>query len=145
MEHIRDAVPDDMPLLADIYCRARASTACYALEDAMSPAQMEELIMGEVVLVAEWKGQVAGFVSVWAPERFVHSLYVDPLFQGRGLGDALLGACVNRFGLPLGLKCDKRNVQALRFYHKRGWTAAADGLGDVGLWDYLRLKSADAE
>ncbi|HIE89654.1 MAG: GNAT family N-acetyltransferase [bacterium] len=32
---------------------------------------------------------MTGFISIWSPEKFVHHLYVDPKYQGRGVATIL--------------------------------------------------------
>ena len=63
----------------------------------------ERRAKGFPVLVAERDGLVAGFASFatfrpWQGYRYSveHSIYIDPLLQGRGIGKALLEALIAR-------------------------------------------------
>ena len=93
---------------------------------------------GEDVWVAEIDGEVVGFASIWAQDSFVHNLFVDPAFAGRGAGTALLATLERRYAPPLMLKCLKENRPALRFYRRLGWSVDGDGVGPDG--DYYDLS-----
>jgi GNAT superfamily N-acetyltransferase len=82
---------------------------------------------GEEVLVAVTAEGIAGFVSLYAPGRFIHHLYVDPDLQGRGIGRALLDRAVKLAGGRASLKCQLRNARAIRFYRRLGWREADTG------------------
>jgi len=99
------------------------------------------MIEGEVVLLACNGSGIAGFVSVWLASNFIHHLYVRPDEQSRGIGSALIRSCVERFGLPLSLKCDQCNRKARAFYQRRGWVKQDEGTGEFGPWDYLYLTN----
>jgi GNAT superfamily N-acetyltransferase len=98
----------------------------------------EELWLAEVAPQAPRSGraswQVAGLVSVFMPDRFVHSLFVDPAFHGRGLGSALLDRALYATGGHASLKCDERNRKACLFYERRGWRASEWGWDPAGAW-----------
>jgi len=88
------------------------------------------------LLVAQYEGQVLGFVEIGAatsPEEGatedtgeLHFLFVAPAFMGRGIGSRLL-ACATEL-----LREDdyrhailwvfSRNLQARRFYENQGWS-----------------------
>ncbi len=88
----------------------------------------------ERLLVAEADGAVVGFVSLYAPQSFVHHLYVEPAFKGRGIGRALLARAVALAGGRASLKCQLRNADALAFYRRLGWRDDETGDGDAGPW-----------
>jgi GNAT superfamily N-acetyltransferase len=107
-------------------------------------ADFDRSIQGEDLWVAEvaapvskvsgagWR--VAGLVSVFMPTRFVHSLFVDPPFHGRGLGSTLLDRALYAAGGHASLKCDERNRKACIFYERRGWRASEWGWDPAGAW-----------
>jgi GNAT superfamily N-acetyltransferase len=37
-------------------------------------------------------GEIAGFMTLWAPDDFIHMLYIRKQWQGQGIGTALLQA-----------------------------------------------------
>jgi GNAT superfamily N-acetyltransferase len=91
------------------------------------------------VHVAALGDQIVGFLSVWAPERFVHHLYVAPSHQGRGIGRMLIEACAELYGLPLSLECELANRGARRFYERLGWVGGEVGSGPDGEWQRMWL------
>ncbi len=123
---IREAVPDELPALAALYCRVRRDE--FFWEPSVGPDDFYRDTRGEAILTAHCGnggqgGQTAaGFISVWAETKFVHCLYVDAAFRGQGVGRRLVDAAARRFGTPLTLKCMRANTAALRFYEKTGWT-----------------------
>lgn len=131
----------DLPGLLDIFNLARKANASFP-DQIHSMDEFLSVIEGEEILVARMADDLAGFVSVWTPEKFLHHLYVSPLFQGRGIGKALVLETVRRFGLPLSLKCIKANTEACRFYEQLGWQVKEEGMGPEGpyLHYYLGMK-----
>lgn len=133
---IRRADDADLNALLDIFNAARADAGCFRGLP-VDHGTFAALVEGEAVFLAEVDGGVAGFVSIWVADRFIHHLYVAPQFQSRGIGSALLRECQARHGRPLSLKCDVRNIRARRFYRNKGWLARETGNGDDGPWERL--------
>lgn len=127
--NIRESAPADRAALAALY--ARVCREDLQLESA-APEEFLSASRGEILLIAECNGQLAGFASVWQPTRFVHFLFVARPFRRRGVGRALLDACAVRFGRPLSLKCLKRNLPALAFYRKLGFCVQSQGESEEG-------------
>ena len=94
---------------------------------------------GERIFVAEAAGQVIGFVSVFEPNRFIHHLYVEPSWQRRSVGAALLEEALRRLGGAATLKCQTGNPGAIAFYCRLGWTPGETGESHIGPW--VRLHS----
>ena len=63
-------------------------------------------------------GVVKGIVVVWGDE--IEKLYVEPTFQGGGIGAALLAYAVERLGARR-LWALEKNAGALRFYARHGF------------------------
>ncbi len=105
---VRDATPADLPRILAITNQAIAeTTALWTIAPATLETRgawmAERRSAGLPVLVAEAGGVVAGFGSFGPFRPFdgylhtvEHSLYVDPAWQGRGLGRALLAALMAR-------------------------------------------------
>ncbi|MEL1847340.1 GNAT family N-acetyltransferase, partial [Acinetobacter baumannii] len=72
-------------------------------------------------MVAELDGHRVGFAGLMENDNFLHSLYVDPAYQGRGVGSALLNEVQGRFTSTGALKCLEMNKAAQTFYLQRGW------------------------
>ena len=87
---IRRAVPGEIESCARLYVEIAESefhwrpAGFFRTEDFLSYAEREEL------WVAETDGAIAGFLSYFAPEHFLHSLYVQRGARGQGIGAALI-------------------------------------------------------
>ena len=77
---------------------------------------------GELILTAKINNEIAGFISIWEEDKFIHNLFVSSNFQRCGVGKVLINEAVKVVGLPLTLKCVKANENALNFYLSQGWT-----------------------
>jgi len=130
---VRDFLPTDAEACAGIFDRAWNAGHPYAPR-AIDRAAFETETKDERLLVAEFLGKRAGFVSLYEPQIFVHHLYVDPTLQGRGIGRALLQRAVALVGGHASLKCQIRNADALAFYRRLGWRYGETGQGDFGPW-----------
>ncbi|MCO6411488.1 MAG: GNAT family N-acetyltransferase [Thiogranum sp.] len=139
--NIRSAERIETSVLLDLFNASRANVACYSGKEA-DLAEFAGLVEGEEIHVAVVGGVIAGFVSVWVADRFIHHLYVSPQYQSRGVGSALLQASVAMYGHPLSLKCDTHNCRALRFYRSKGWLPQETGVGEYGPWERLYAPPA---
>jgi ribosomal protein S18 acetylase RimI-like enzyme len=107
-------------------------------EDFRRFAQDEEVwlaLMGEALV---------GILALYAPENFIHCLYVDPDAQRLGVARALVVHVRKVVGQPLTLKLDVPNRRAIAFYEATGWermTGLDDqGVDDMGIkWARYRL------
>ena len=138
---VKSARKVDLPILLDIFNSSRAGVGCYSGK-AVDLDTFSALIDGEEVHVAVLDGTIVGFISVWTTDRFIHHLYVAPLYQGSGIGSILLQLCEELYGLPLSLKCDSCNERAQRFYRRKGWTPTEKGVGTDGSWDRFESPCA---
>ncbi|TDP59745.1 GNAT family N-acetyltransferase [Roseateles toxinivorans] len=131
---VREARPADAVALHDIYLRAYA----HAFPWRALPISLAADSAGEWMLVACRGERLLGFISSQRDHAFIHHLYVDPAFHGRGIGRALLQACLAGLShRPAALKCVLKNRAALAFYARHGWTAAAAQPADAQ--DYVLL------
>lgn len=105
---IRQAIPADVPAIAALYAdevRERVATYEYDVPDAaeMDKRMRDVMAAGYPYIVAEADGQFAGYAYAssyrsrigyrWTVEDTV---YIEPAFQGRGIGRALLEALIER-------------------------------------------------
>lgn len=139
MGRIRRATDEDHPGLLAMYTAARAAAGCFEAEE-LDLEAFRRRIAGEEVHVMQIGDGMAGFVSLWRSERFIHHLYVAPAFQGQGVGTELLRMCDETYGRPLSLKSVIANHHAQRFYRRRGWRAAECGDGPEGRWQRWWLR-----
>lgn len=133
---MRDA---DRPALRRVYLEARRTSPAWAGARAFAPEDFDAETAGELVLVARRAGRIAGLVSAWLPDHFIHLLVVAPAEQRSGVGSALLAACLARLGRPATLKCLQANAGALAFYRRRGWQVVAPGRAEDGAYFLMRF------
>ena len=134
---IRRYAPPDAHACVGIFDRAWHSGHPYAPR-VIDLATLAVETKDETILIAELDGAVAGFVSVYRPESFVHHLYVDPARQGQGIGRVLLERAVALAGGRASLKCQTRNRRALAFYRRLGWIEVTAGTSEFGPWVAMR-------
>lgn len=138
---VRSVSPDDLPHLRKLFLTSRRETFHWVDPAKYLLADFDEQTDGEVMLLAEMGGAVAGFVSWWAARNFVHHLYVAREFQRRGVGLTLLTACLARIGRPSQLKCAVRNENAFNFYLSHGWEALESGRDTEGEYRLMQLDA----
>lgn len=136
---IAPATAADWPELNRIYRDVRRRHFHWLPAERIGPNDLDRDAAGEVVHVAREAGAILGFISVWAPDRFIHHLYIDTARQSRGAGSRLLDFALRSYPAPLRLKCVAQNERARRFYLHRGWSVIGGGLSEDG--NYLLLES----
>lgn len=95
--------------------------------------------LDEDIWVATCDNEIAGFMAVWPPDAFVHHLYVDAAYRGKGIGKALLALAAQNYPSPLSLKCLVKNEAAFQFYQALGWAVVEEGSDTLG--GYFLMKS----
>ncbi|KUZ86314.1 acetyltransferase [Burkholderia ubonensis] len=141
---VRDAVAEDVPALRELFLRSRRETFVWQSGDAFQLADFDAQTEGERRLVAEDEGgRLAGFVSVWEPDHFIHHLYVDRPHHRRGVGRALLRALPGWPATRYRLKCLRANAPALAFYRASCFTEIGVGAAEDG--EYLLLESSGGD
>lgn len=130
---IRFATAADGPRCADIFLHGRRAAFSWQPEDRFGLDDYYDCVDGEEVLVAEAGGGVVGFISVDVADRFIHNLFIAPLWRGRGIGSALLREALTLLRGSAELACASRNAAARAFYEHNGWTPvpAAESGGDA--------------
>jgi len=96
---------------------------------------------GDDLYAADLEGALAGVLGFYAPENFIHSLFVAPGFQRRGVGAALLTRARALATGPLSLKVDEPNLAARAFYARFGFEEAGRGEANGVPWLALRARS----
>lgn len=105
---------------------------------------LAEATRGEPILVAVENDEPIGFVSWWPPSDFIHNLFVRPDRFRRGVGTALLQACLAEMGRPARLKCLRDNQRAIEFYLSQGWRIGDPGEGPRGRYYWMVLENLGA-
>lgn len=135
---IREMTPKDLSALRSIYLETRAVTFQWLNETDLNLDDFDRDTEGERIWVAEFAGQLVGFISAWEPDNFIHHLFVLPTFSGNKIGSALLSTCLENIGRPAQLKCVSANADALRFYRAKGWQTVSRGVSSDGEYQLMQ-------
>lgn len=119
---IQKAQKEDYDELRKIFLKTRQENFNWMEYDSIKLEDFDSSTEGELILTAKIGNDIAGFVSIWEEDKFIHNLFVSSNFKRRGVGKALIDQSVKEVGLPLTLKCVRANVNALNFYLSQGWT-----------------------
>lgn len=138
---IRACTVADKPALRELFMRVRKQTFTWVDPAALRLEDFDKATDGETILVAEVEGTIAGFVSWWPPENFLHNLFIDTSRQRAGAGAALLRACLEKCGRPVRLKTSILNASAIAFYRKHGFKLAGKGVAEEGEYHLMELPS----
>ena len=139
---IRPFTEADRPFLRTLYLAARQTCWTWLDSTAWQLEDFDRLVLGEQVLVAEEKGHRLGFAAWLENDNFLHSLFIDPQFQGYGAGRALLLAVQEQFTATGALKCLLQNKPAQDFYLHHGWEIVSQGESEQGEYLLMHYKKA---
>lgn len=134
---IRRAGPGDLAEAARLYERVATGTLTWDPPGAHSSAAFLKQAEDETVWVAVADGRIIGLAALYEPESFLHSLFIDAGWRGRGVGSALLAAVQAVAAGPLSLKVAGPNAAAQDFYAARGFHVSE--LGETGGAPWLKL------
>ncbi|MCS0326672.1 GNAT family N-acetyltransferase [Vibrio diabolicus] len=95
---------------------------------------------GESIWVAIESNKVVGFVSIWAPENFIHHLFVSPRNLRGGVGLKLLDLAKQKYP-SLSLKCLSQNGNATEFYLSQGFIIAETVDNGAESYHLMKWKS----
>ena len=114
----------------------------YMLELMYSTSRLQRDIQeGTVYLKALWQGEWIGFAafSMGANHEspaWLHKLYLQPQFQGLGIGQLLIQEVITLVagagGKFLRLRVNRHNERAVRAYRKAGFEIQEDICSDIG-------------
>lgn len=117
----RRATAADGACCARIFLDARRTAFPWQPAERFGLEDYYDCVEEDLVIVAEVEGAVVGFVSIDPPERFIHTLFIDPRWQQRGIGSRLLREAVAALRGTAQLACATRNAAARAFYEHNGW------------------------
>lgn len=129
---IRPGYESDRPFLRTLYLHARKASWSWVNNPDWQLEDFDAATRNETLWVAESDGHRLGFASVWDNDNFLHNLFVDPRWQGKGAGSALLAHVQSTFTSTGSLKCLVQNTRALAFYQRHGWHTEARGVSPEG-------------
>jgi GNAT superfamily N-acetyltransferase len=131
---VRRVRPDELGEAAALYERVATSTLHWMPAGTHTAAGFLSQAGDETVFVAMARGRVVGLAALYEPESFLHSLYVDAAWQGRGIGTALLAVAAEAASGPLSLKVEERNGRARTFYERLGFAEGVRGEEAGSIW-----------
>ncbi|WMN89796.1 GNAT family N-acetyltransferase [Vibrio parahaemolyticus] len=106
-----------------LYLESRLATFTWLDTVEFDLSDFERDTEGESIWVVIDSSEVVGFVSIWAPENFIHHLFVSPRNLRGGVGLKLLDLAKQKYP-NLSLKCLSQNGNATDFYLSQGFTIA---------------------
>ena len=139
---IRAAGPDDLLEAAALYERVANATMPWLPREVQDRAAFLAAAHDEIVWIAVADGRQVGLAALYAPKSFLHSLFVDAAWQGRGVGRALLDTATAAAAAPLSLKVQERNAAARRFYARAGFAEVERGVENGAAWIRLARSSS---
>lgn len=124
--------------LADIYLTVRRETFTWVEPSRFRHEDFFTHTQGEIMWLASTpEGEIAGFMTLWAPDDFIHMLYVSKEWQGKGAGSALLRALPDWPHQKYRLKCLINNSRARAFYLASGFVSTGTGTSAEGEYDEM--------
>lgn len=137
---IRQCTEADKPALRELFLRVRQQSFVWVDPASVRLEDFDTATADEEIWVAEVEGAIAGFVSWWPPENFLHNLFIDTSRQRTGAGTALLHKCLERTGRPVRLKTSVQNENAIAFYSKHGFAIIGGGTAEEGEYHLMERK-----
>ena len=137
---IRDLTPADTLTCIAIFEAAWNSAFPHAPRT-IDAARFAIETADEAVILATIDGEILGFAALYAPDAFLHHLYVRPGAQRGGVGSALLLETIGRTNGALNLKCQLSNTRARAFYAKHGFIGGECGEDATGPWVRLHATA----
>ena len=129
---IRRVRPDELAECARLYVRVLTDTFTWIPPERHREADFLRAAAEEEVFVALEGGRIVGLAALYAPQNFLHSLYVAQ--RGRGVGKALLDHVAETVDGPISLKCQAANRRAQAFYVREGFRCVDTGEDDGVPW-----------
>lgn len=137
---IRPYKEEDRDVLANIFYQIRRDEFPWVDKDLLSLDDFSISTEGEAIFVSLIDGNIAGFISIWERDKFIHNLFVSKCYRKSGIGKALVDYSISRYGVPQRLKCVAENQRALEFYESHGWKIDSEGISSEGKY-YLMVFS----
>lgn len=122
---VRRARSDELGACADLYLRVLRETFTWVPRERHKREDFLRAARDEEVYVALDDGAILGVAGFFAPQNFLHSLYVEA--RGLGVGKALLDHLRKRADGPVSLKVQAPNKRAQAFYRREGFVWVEHG------------------
>jgi GNAT superfamily N-acetyltransferase len=137
---IIESSDSDLDALQHLFFKTRRETFLWVDASEFNLSDFQKETKGEYILAAYADKMLVGFVSVWAADNFIHHLYVDENYQNQNIGTQLLKAVIDKFNLPLRLKCQEKNTRAVCFYKRKGFIEKERGYSETGPYILFELN-----
>jgi GNAT superfamily N-acetyltransferase len=125
--------------LRNIFLKERQTTFSWVDSATFHLHDFDTETDGEYILVATLDDITIGFISIWQPDNFIHHLYVDQKYHGKGIGTQLLNAAMEKTNFPITLKCLEKNITAVSFYKSKGFVEKEKGESEQGTYIVFEL------
>ena len=133
------AIESNYEKLREIFLNVRKSTFNWLEPGEIKYSDFDDSTKGELILIALINDEIAGFVSIWEEDKFIHNLFVLEKFQGYGVGTALINETARRIGYPLTLKCVKLNTKAYNYYISHNWRIEKEDINNENSYYLMKL------
>ena len=139
---IRKAKPDDLARIAEIEVfNYRLNFYPIFKDDAFYFGEMQVLNVTQTnkshmdqLWVYDDNGIVKGFL--WAGDKQIKKLFVEPVLQSRGIGAKLLEHAVSELGVTY-LWALEKNTRAIAFYKRHGFMVTDEKMLEEDTTEYL--------
>jgi GNAT superfamily N-acetyltransferase len=125
--------------LRNIFLKERQTTFSWVDSATFHLQDFDTETDGEYILVATLDDITIGFISIWMPDNFIHHLYVDQKYHGKGIGTQLLNTALKKTNFPVTLKCLEKNTNAVSFYKSKGFVQKEKGESEQGTYILIEL------
>jgi GNAT superfamily N-acetyltransferase len=132
----------DLQACAALYERVVRETFTWFTAEELTDAPFWDAADVEELYVAERDGVLVGLASVYRPDQFLHSLYVEHNARGQGVGSALFEQVLAEADGPVSLKVQKLNTDAIGFYQRRTLQIVESGDEDQPGGGWFRMAAA---
>lgn len=135
---VRRAQVGEIAACAALYERVLRATFTWIPPERHQAADFIAAAQDEEVYVAVDGERLLGLASLYRPDSFLHSLYVEA--RGLGVGKALLDHVVKGADGPLHLKCQVPNIRAQAFYAREGFAVVEEGCDPGAAIAWVRMS-----
>lgn len=133
----------DLPALRELYLQVRQAAFTWFDTSHYMLTPFDTDTVDEYTLVAYVDNEIAGFVSIYKPDNFIHHLYVQQDYQNQGVGKLLLDEMLAKMDNRASLKCLIANIHAIDFYTRYGFKQKKKGISSEGIYvlmEYAEVK-----
>lgn len=142
---IRKLQKADINRVADIWLKTNLKAHSFISEQYWTSnyERVKEMLPQAEVYVYEDDKMIQGFLGV--RDEFIEGIFVSDKMQSHGIGKSLLD-CIKDKKVRLQLNVYQKNVRAMSFYQRVGFTIQSEGLDEfTGETEYVMNWESDCE